>query len=873
MKCLNCNKSLATVDYLSHTVQHSDCIVCPLGCGKVFSSREYYLRQRGKCCSSGAARPEGAAGSNGPRLQSSAVSEDCAVDTVGGIPAVEGVDSDEEGECPLADEAGEDLVDFFAMLNNGNCSQKIQNLAALRLQGMFDSVRAATQRAAWKALKKIKDQLMQAASLELSTFVDEEGIVQEILSGATIYVPDDVKTQYRREKAFVGTGGRVPGHMVEVPATFDRPGRTTRKGFAQQYHRPVKKVLLEMAMSEEHLARWRDPFLQRDKPRWKNQTLERVHSSPLHGDRVSRLCAAAGTTKNIIFIELYSDDVTHTGGNRNSNDSTVGHSYFGVVNMAGPDSRRHEYWNTHHFCLPKDYEYKDAQKQYGLVIQDMKYLVANDLVLPSGERFKVRLVTLSGDQKELHIRMGLVSHFMAEYTDRYTYTTLQERINCKSSTALAAVYSRKRTQETTRQDLAVCEREKRPVRGHIRRPLLETVPQYDLFGPGGTSACVSHDLHTGINKYDLSLSLRCVILEGWTSLAELNQLITSFKDRLAGDDSDTYPGNITMALSGNTISIQGNMAQSKNLIRFMPLILKPIADRHPQLTTHPAWLVITGLADLNAGWASFAVSESQLQNLDQTYKTYLDRRYELVSVLLRLTKTTLEDNRKRQVFTDLKPKHGTLLSYPAITRELGAIAYFSTLPAEQKNGKLKGILQDGNNYKNIIKSLGKAANSRETVTPHYVPAVDSIVLLNGSALETSTKKLIARHCGGDDYTLCSKVSLNGIPHQRDQAVTYYANKECNAITVGIVQALLLYHNDDAMQVTLLTQRQAHEDVRKFRCYRLKPAGEIDFVKTEDLASHVPCNKIKMGTDLGDVISFAATPTILHAAPTSNGAIL
>ena len=309
------------------------------------------------------------------------------------------------------------------------------------------------------------------------------------------------------------------------------------------------------------------------------------------------------------------------------------------------------------------------------------------------------------------------------------------------------------------------------------------------------------------------------------------------------------------------------MAQSRNLIRFMPLILKPVADCHPQILTHPAWNVITGLADLNAGWSSFGISESQVENLAQTYNVYLDRRYELVSVLLRLTKITLENNRKRQVFTDLKPKHGTLLSYPAVTRELGAIAYFSTLPAEQKNGRFKKLLQKENCYKNIIKSLGKMASSKETFNPHYIPAVDSIVLLNGSArsaLEKSTKAVIAQHRSGVTYFLCSKVSLNGIPHQQQQAVSYYANRECTAIIVGTIKVIVLSHNDGNVEVGLVTQRHEHEDVHDFRCSRLKPTDDIDFVQPEDLATHTPCNIINMGTGLGDVISFAATPTLLNA---------
>ena len=592
---------------------------------------------------------------------------------------------------------------------------------------------------------------------------------------------------------------------------------------------------------------------------------ERVHHSPLRGDLAARICAEIGTTENVILLEIYSDDVKHAGGNRNSNDTTIGHSYFGVVNMAGPDSRRQGYWQSHHFCLPKDYENTDELKQYGLVVQDLKDLIENDLVLPSGERFKVRMFTLSGDQKELHIRMGLVCHFMAEYTDRFTYASMQTRINAKSSTELRAAYSSKRTAARASRDIDKCEQEKRPVKGHIRRPLLETVPHYNPFEPGGTSACVSHDLHTGINKYDLSLSFRSIVIHGWTTIAELNGLITSFKDKLTGEDADTYPGNIAMSLSGNSISIQGNMAQTKNLVRFMPLILKPIVDRHPELLEHPAWKVILHLAELNSGWASFAISESQLQYLEQEYNDFIDDRFKLAADLHTQLNMPLNDQRKRQVFTDLKPKHGTLLSYPALTRELGSIAYFSTLPAEQKNGRIKKIIQKGNNFKNVIKSAGKIANLRETFTPRYVEVVDSVLLLRGAALSAvkdKAKNIIQNRSGRTDYKLCAKARLLGVQYERLQAVAYYDSNKCDTIHIGTIETLVLFNEASGINMAILVNRQNKTHMPQYKCYRVTSSGTTDFIYLKDLATHAPCNKINMGGELGEVVSFSATPTLL-----------
>ena len=860
-----------TVEFLKHTLEHPNMIVCPLACGEVFSSREYYLRQRVRPCWRDKRKKQIPAAETSSPAEGTISTDTLQVEE----PATEAEDHTTDHEHSVDGEYNSepDLTEFFTALHEGNCSQKAQDLAALQLQGIFDTIRTKTKEAAMKGIGKIRTNLLAAASLELSNFVNEEEIMEDIVESASFFVPDNVKTQYRREKAMGGTGGRVSGNMIEVPSTFERPGKTTRRGFALQYHRPIRKVLLEMAKSEEHLCRWRAPFEQRKEThRWQNTATERVHHTPMHGDVAVSIKEELGTDRNIIFLEIYSDDVTHTGGNRNTNDSTVTHSYFAIVNVAGPDSRGPTYWHSHHFCLPKDYENKDEEKQYGMVVKDLRDLVANDLVLPSGERFKVRLLTLSGDQKELHTRLGLVSHFMAEYTDRFTYATMQKRINCKSSTQLEAVYSTKRTDETTQPDITRTEQEKKPIRGHIRRPLLETVPNYKPFGPGGTSACVSHDLHTGINKYDMSLSFRTMILKGWTTIQELNKLITTFKDKLAGEDSDNYPGNINLSLSGNSVSIQGNMAQTKTLARFMPLILKPILDRHPELKTHAAWNVITGLAALNAGWSSFAISQSQLDHLEQAYKTYLDQRYTLVTTLLTLTKTTLEENRKRQVYTDIKPKHGTLLSYPRLTKQLGALAYYSTLPAEQKNGKMKKKMKEGNCYKNIIKSLGKQANTKEKFTPSYTPPVDSIVPLRAAAraaLPQEAKHIIEAELGDRSYSFCEKANLHNVPHIRNQAVAYYTTDKCDSFHIGTVEALILSTQSGDMKISILARRQNHHEIPEFQCYALEPTTTLDYVDTQDLATHSPCNKLQMGGRLGTVITFPATPTVLNKKPFGN----
>ena len=224
MKCPNCNKELLTVDYIKHTLEHPNMIICPLNCGEVFSTRDYYMRQRGKPCKQRQTK------SKRP-LEMDQEIDQATEDADVGL-AHEATENESDEETGEDTGLSEDIIDFFCMLSDGGCTHKSQNEAAVRLQGFFDVVKAATQAAARKGVSKIQEKLMQAASLELGTFVDEEEIVQEIVDSATVYIPAAVKTQYRREKAMTSTGSRVKGNFIQAPTTFDRPGKKTRKGFA-----------------------------------------------------------------------------------------------------------------------------------------------------------------------------------------------------------------------------------------------------------------------------------------------------------------------------------------------------------------------------------------------------------------------------------------------------------------------------------------------------------------------------------------------------------------------------------------------------------------------------------------------------------------
>ena len=178
-------------------------------------------------------------------------------------------------------------------------------------------------------------------------------------------------------------------------------------------------------------------------------------------------------------------------------------------------------------------------------------------------------------------------------------------------------------------------------------------------------------------------------------------------------------------------------------------------------------------------------------------------------------------------------------------------------------------MKKGNNFKNIIKSVGKFANTKETLMPQYVAAIDSVLPLKGAALTVlreAAKEAIDKHCGEVSYTLCEKAEIHGVTHQRHQTVAYYRDKECTSFTIGTIEALVLINEDSGMRLVVIANRQHHTEMRNLKCYCLTSSGELDLVPLTSLATHAPCNKIDMGGELGTVIVFPATPTILKKAP-------
>lgn len=223
---------------------------------------------------------------------------------------------------------------------------------------------------------------------------------------------------------------------------------------------------------------------------------------------------------------------------------------------------------------PDDYCENEEDAKYGRLYRDITELVERGITFKDGDRWNVRLFTLSGDLLELNDHVGMTTAFGAgHYVDRFTYMSKAERLNARSIGDIEQARRLRRSKEELQKDYAALDSgDKVGARGVLRRPLLNIIPHYEPLEFGSTSSCIGHDVLGGCLKEDLALIMRMIVMKGLASWDDLSRMVNEFRKKLSGADNNSYPGKMRLRPSKN-FKLQGNMLQMATLARFLPLIL------------------------------------------------------------------------------------------------------------------------------------------------------------------------------------------------------------------------------------------------------------------------------------------------------------
>ena len=647
-----------------------------------------------------------------------------------------------------------------------------------------------------------------------------------------VTLPRTVTTAYMREKYIFEKCGPT-GDFYPIRLTKSRQGK-----YGTRYYKSIKSTIYALSKDPKLVKEWENNFKGVGKlhhRKWHEHS-SKVYWHPLLCSRAKSVDPKNG--KLTLFLEEYSDGVSHTQGTQRSKKSyEMTHTYFGIRNIAGPASRQVQYFKTHTLHFKKDYRRTEERLMWAHYVTEMKDLCENGMSLADGRSVNIRLLVLSGDQKELHERLGLTTCFTTDHCDRYGESLKVNRRNARSATDLQQAMTRRTVQSLEADYVKVENRECNISHGIKRRPIINTIPHFHAGQFPSSSACYGHDVLSGAFRDDLIMILRLWMKQGKTSVEEIEEMIMAFKGRLDPTTRSNYVGESTYQ-RGRNFSIPGNMRQLETLFCHLPQVFMRLEKKY-SLGDDSTWMMIRLMSRIVRLLSSFALSEHQVNTLDVMYNQYIRHRYH-VEECWRAIRRQEEGDGAHTDMAYKKPKHATITLYPELIRELGPLSLYNTMLGESKNGVISGGTKRSFNYKNVIKSTAKRLHIAENAPWEHVEHIQE-TKLKGPLRETVERQLDGML--GRNGQIFKRVRINAIDFTCEDYIPYYPlnDNTCKTFHLGLLYAIVKHEADTYFVV----QKCNSTDIPTYECLAVEPTMTVDVLTMRDLACHIPFKKLTL----------------------------
>ena len=141
-------------------------------------------------------------------------------------------------------------------------------------------------------------------------------------------------------------------------------------------------------------------------------------------------------------------------------------------------------------------------------------------------------------------------------------------------------------------------------------------------------------------------------------------------------------------------------------------------------------------------------------------------------------------------------KHVTLLHYPRLMEEMGAMAYYSTTVHERKNGWMKNFTRRNRNFRFLFKSLSKYIETTEIVEEvakayrkHAVTHVRTMPRRRKACLKSDTKEVLDAIT--TDGLMSTAADFNQVTYRVGDVVAYHREQDnqCKQCVYGKLEAI------------------------------------------------------------------------------------
>lgn len=451
----------------------------------------------------------------------------------------------------------------------------------------------------------------------------------------------------------------------------------------------------------------------------------------------------------------------------------------------------------------------------GRLINDLKDLENNGVVLPDGQVCKGVLHAIAGDNLGSHSTGGFLENFsMSVNFCRYCEVdrnTFQADPLCRGAA---------RTVQSYREHIQQLEQGSVHTGGIKFDSLFNELSFFHVCQPG-LPPCIGHDLFEGIVAFDLALYIQHLVkVDKHFTYLELNRKITLFK--YLGNDANDKPCEVTPGSD----KLSGHAVQNWCLLRMLPVL---IGEKIESPGENQTWQLILLLREIVSLICAPAISTGQIAYLRVLIDEYLYFR--------------------KQAFPDqkLRPKHHYVSHYPELIIRFGPLIRLWTLRFESKHTYFKQCARKLHNFKNLCFTLSERhqllqayLSAGELFPPDVV--VEKVAEFYAGDYNHSIRESVSSYDFGPNNTLIAhEATVKGTKYKKNMLVVIDESSE--GLVIGKIIVLLIHNNSVVYFITEKCKALLLHDVGVYTYTPLQ--GCYCCVKHDDLLDYYPLPEYAM----------------------------
>lgn len=466
-------------------------------------------------------------------------------------------------------------------------------------------------------------------------------------------------------------------------------------------------------------------------------------------------------------------------------------------------------------CREQDFKFFGQKVVLRCLVNDLKDLENNGIVLPDGQVCKGILRAIAGDNLGSHNIGGFLENFSGStYFCRYCDI---DKVKFHMDPLFRAT---SRTPQSYKEHVESLGGGSVHSGGIKCDSLFNELSFFHVCQPG-LPPCLGHDLFEGVVSSDLALYIQhLVTVDKQFSYLELNRRITQFK--YLGNDASDRPCEVNRGSD----KLGGNAVQNWCFLRLLPVL---IGDNIESPDENQVWQLVLLLREIVALVCAPAISTGQIGYLRVLIDEYLHFR-----------KNVFPDHR-------LKPKHHYLSHYPELIIHFGPLIRLWTLRFESKHMYFKQCARKLHNYKNLCSTLAERhqllqsfLSAGNLFPPTF--AVDRATEFFLNDYNDAIRESVSSYDFQPANTLIAhEASVKGTKYRKNMLVIIGEGSE--GLEIGKIVKIVLHNNSE---VYFITEKHKALYIHNMGIYCLTPIQSCYCCITLDsLLDYYPLPEYKM----------------------------